>query len=110
VAEHQNRVIGFAATGPTRDDDESPHETGEVYAIYLQPEFWDRGIGRALFQQAVEELRREGFVRVTLWVLESNARACRFYEAAGMHADGSSKTECIGSRELREIRYRKELL
>ena len=37
VAEEGGRVIGFAAFGPSRDDD-APPGTGEVPAIYVAPE------------------------------------------------------------------------
>jgi hypothetical protein len=42
-------------------------------------------------------------------VLETNARARRFYEIAGWMADGGTKVEHRGEVELREIRYRRTL-
>jgi len=41
------------------------------------------GVGRALFAHAVDELLSRGYGPLTLWVLEDNVRAQRFYEAAG---------------------------
>ncbi len=53
---------------------------------------------------SMSALRREGFARVTLWVLEGNARARRFYEVAGLAPDGARKVlEMPG--ETPEIRY-----
>ena len=37
---------------------------------------------------ALGRLGEGGFDQVTLWVLDSNARARRFYEAGGWRADG----------------------
>jgi ribosomal protein S18 acetylase RimI-like enzyme len=55
----------------------------EVLTIYLLPAAAGRGIGRDLFASAVERIRASGFDRATLWVMASNARSRRFYEAAG---------------------------
>jgi len=96
---------GFAALGPARDAD--PNSTGEVYAIYVQPRQWNQGLGRALFTHATNRLASLGFSTAILWVLESNARARRFYEIAGWSLDGATKLETLpGGIELREVSYR----
>jgi hypothetical protein len=44
---------------------------------------------------------------VTLWVLEANDRARRFYEIAGFLPDGSRKpADLPGGVRLPELRYR----
>jgi ribosomal protein S18 acetylase RimI-like enzyme len=98
------RIVGFVTFGPS-DGDLDP-EVGELYAIYVDPDSWDRGFGRELFAAAVRGLAEGGFAAATLWVLETNARARRFYEAAGWAADGAKKTERRGEIELHEVRYR----
>jgi GNAT superfamily N-acetyltransferase len=60
----------------------------ELYAIYVVPAHWSSGAGRALLTEAVERARSVGFARMSLWVLEENARARRFYERAGFTATG----------------------
>jgi ribosomal protein S18 acetylase RimI-like enzyme len=99
-----DRVIGFVTFGPS--EDERAPRLGQVYAIYVDPGYWGRGYGRDLFDSAVRGLTDAGFSAATLWVLETNARARRFYEAAGWLADGANKTEQRGDVELREVRYR----
>lgn len=99
------RAIGFAAIGPSRDSDHGPGDA-EVYALYLDPGAWGRGLGRALFAAAVDDLRRRGHAAVSLWVLETNARARRLYEAAGMRADGGVKDEVVDGAPLPHVRYR----
>jgi RimJ/RimL family protein N-acetyltransferase len=42
-------------------------------------------------------------------VLESNARARRFYDRAGWTADGSAKQEEIAGSPVTEVRYRRPL-
>ena len=97
-------IVGFAATGPARDDG-LPPGAGELYAIYLVPEVWSQGVGRRLFAAAVDDLavRHDPLV---LWVLTDNARARRFYEAAGWRADGSSRVLDFDGTPIEEIRLR----
>jgi GNAT superfamily N-acetyltransferase len=88
VAEDAERVVGFASFGPSRDEGATAG-TGEIPAIYVDPEVLGTGVGRQLFEAAVGKLREGGFARATLWVLEANGRARRFYEKAGWSWDGS---------------------
>jgi GNAT superfamily N-acetyltransferase len=104
VVEVDGAVLGFASTGPSRDQG-ADRGTAEVYALYLAPDAWGRGFGRVLFAAAVDDLGARGFSAVTLWVLGGNARARRFYEAAGMRPDGGAKVEVEGGAELPHLRY-----
>ena len=108
VADDDGQVAGFAVTGPSEDADAEP-TTGEVYAIYLEPERVGTGLGRGLFEHVVEDLRARGFTTVTLWVLASNERARRFYEIAGWHADGTETSERVDCEMRPTVRYRVEL-
>lgn len=99
-------LLGFAAIGPSR---EGGKETGEVYAIYLEPNAVGSGVGRRLFAHVVDQLRRDGFRAATLWVLATNTRARRFYEGAGWRADGAEKTEDWRGTAFHEVRYRTDL-
>jgi GNAT superfamily N-acetyltransferase len=104
VAEDEGDVVGFASVGPSRDE----HGVGELYAIYVEPERWSTGAGRALLERSEEQLRCEYDI-ATLWVLDDNPRARRFYEAAGWSADGTRKAEERFGVRAPELRYRKEL-
>ncbi len=104
VAEQNGRIVGFAITGLSRDQDVLP-ETVEVYAIYLAQDAAGHGIGRTLFAHTVEDLRQRGFERAMLWVLTTNQRARRFYKAAGWMPDGASKVEKRPGTDLHEVRY-----
>jgi len=106
VAEDDGRVAGFVSVGPSRDEGAT---AGEVYAIYLQPTAWGRGFGRDLLSAASGFLRDAGFGDATLWVLGSNLRARRFYEAAGWQTDGATRTEVMRGTTVDEVRYRKTL-
>ena len=104
VAEDAGAVVGFASVGPSRD----VRGLGELYAIYVDPEAWSTGAGRALIAQAEERLASE-YDAATLWVLEDNPRARAFYERAGWAPDGARKAEDRWGVRAPEVRYRKEL-
>lgn len=108
VAESDSGIVGFVSVGLSRDNDATT-TTGEVYAIYVEPECWSRGIGRELLRHASRDLREHGFLVATLWVLASNERARRFYEWSNWHFEGKRRTETIGSAEVEEVRYRYDL-
>lgn len=98
-------VAGFACVGASRDDDVAVG-TGELWCLYLDPAKWGRGLGRQLHDQALATLRQDGYVRASLWVLDSNDRARHFYERAGWVVDGATKVDSIsGSPPLTEVRY-----
>jgi ribosomal protein S18 acetylase RimI-like enzyme len=96
---------GWVAFGRYRDDPPG-RPPGEVYAIYVHPDHWGRGVGQALIRHAVRELRAAGMAPVLLWVLEENARARRFYERAGFRPDGGRHLFEIAGVHLPELRYR----
>jgi GNAT superfamily N-acetyltransferase len=104
VAEEGDQIIGFASIGPSRDQ----QGVGELYAIYVEPDAWSTGAGRALIERAEEGLRAT-WADATLWVLEDNPRARRFYERAGWELDGLRKVETFLGAEVPEVRYRKRL-
>lgn len=105
VAEEDGRVVGFAVTGPSQDAD-ADERTGELYAIYLDPDRFGAGIGKRLLDHALADLRERGFRTATLWVLETNERARRFYEREGWRADGLSTRERVDGEMRPTVRYR----
>lgn len=103
VCEDGGSVVGFASAGPSRDED----ELGEVYAIYVDPDSWSTGAGRALLA-AAESALGAAYAAALLWVLEDNPRARRFYERAGWAPDGVRKAEERFGVRAAEVRYRKD--
>ena len=88
LAMQDRSVLGFAAVGAERDGDPV---VGELYAMYLCPAAWGRGMGCRLHAAAMARLRAFGFERASLWMLAGNERARRFYRREGWVADGRSK-------------------
>lgn len=106
VAEWEGEIVGFLLGGPARDADARMGATAEIYAIYVSPRFWGKGIGARLLQEGLTILRNQGYQEATLWVLRNNVRARRFYEAMGFQADGGEKVEEHSGVAFDEIRYR----
>jgi GNAT superfamily N-acetyltransferase len=107
------RAIAPAATGqasasPGLTEAGLVGQVGEVYALYVAPEWWSTGTGRSLMSCAVAALTDAGYERSVLWVLAANARARRFYEKAGWASDGVSNVlEGLGG--VVEVRYTRPL-
>lgn len=107
VDEATGRVVGFVGVGRSRDDDAGA-TVGELHAIYLHPDQWGRGIGRALHDAGLQALAGD-FMEATLWVLSGNDQARAFYERQGWRPDGHTKDDERGDVILSEVRYRRGL-
>jgi ribosomal protein S18 acetylase RimI-like enzyme len=107
VAEMDDSIAGYCHFGPTRDEDGKGKPVGEIIALNVRPEYWRRGVGRALCESALADAAAK-WKRMTLWVLKGNERAMRFYEALGFALDGKEKTDLkLTGAPLHELRYRK---
>jgi ribosomal protein S18 acetylase RimI-like enzyme len=85
------RIAGFVTFGPSRDED--AQGVGEVYALYVDPDRYQGGVGRLLMAESRRRLRQSGFTAAILWVLQGNTRATRFYEREGWSPDGATRVE-----------------
>ena len=89
VAE-DDAVTGFCSVStPSRDDDATPR-TAEIGTLYVDPDRWRSGAGRALLERALDTLGTD-WDEVTLWVLRDNTDARAFYERFGFAPDGAQK-------------------
>jgi GNAT superfamily N-acetyltransferase len=105
VAEVDGEVIGFVAVGAAHDADAD----GELWAIYVRPDRWGTGAGRALMEAGEAELRELRHTNAVLWVFEDNPRARRFYEAAGWLTDGARRQAELFGMSAPAVRYAKQL-
>lgn len=78
---------------------------GEIVSIYFLPEYMGKGFGNHLLKRCIEELKRLGFDRILLWVLEDNIRARKFYEKNGFVCSDEYLNDNIGGKEIREVMY-----
>jgi ribosomal protein S18 acetylase RimI-like enzyme len=92
-------AVGSAGTNRMRGSSYA----GEVYTLYVHPDFQDQGIGERLLAHLFGELRERGMKSVLIWVLAANPSRF-FYEAM----DGkrvSDREETMWGTTLREIAY-----
>jgi ribosomal protein S18 acetylase RimI-like enzyme len=108
VAALDGEAVGILTVGIGRDPDLDICRTGEIWGIYLLPDYWRQGIGRQLATAAERMLRDKGYEEAILWVLADNQSARRFYEAMGFARDGQSKQIDWGT-PLTAVRYAKKL-
>jgi ribosomal protein S18 acetylase RimI-like enzyme len=110
VLELNGIVVGFANFGQTRDPDKNPEITAEITAIYLSPYCWHQGLGSKLCEQSIIQLHSLGFQEVTLWVLDGNEKAIRFYQRMGFQPDGVTKIDEQKELPLNEVRYVRRII
>ena len=100
------RWQGFVRVGPPVDG--AP--VGLIYLLYVRPEHWGKGCGKALMDWGLGQLSAMGMSEAILWVLEDNVRARTFYEASGWRAEGETSVETFGAARLASLRYRRAAL
>ena len=110
-------AVGFASFGTERGAGGQPGSVprpgqgqarAELYAIYVMPRQWSTGAGRALMDAVLKQAAVGGYACISLWVLQDNPRARRFYERAGFRETGDSQSlDDLGG--VVEVRYERSL-
>lgn len=105
----QQQIVGFAAFDRSRDP-KTPASTGEVWSLFVLPEFWGQGIGVALWDAARDGLKDEECTHVTAWVPLRIERSIRFFELAGFKREmTTAKTTQLGSVKIEEVRMKRAI-
>ena len=73
---------------------------GEIISIYLLPDYLGKGCGKALMKSALSELKKQGYEKIFLWVLEENVRARYFYEQFGFSPTDDFINDNIGGERI----------
>lgn len=107
VVVENGAVRGFATTMPALDA--GTRALGELCALYVDPDWWGRGVGTALVAAARTRLRERGFREAVLWLLAGNRRGERFYLGDGWAADGTARKDTVWGVDVDETRYRRAL-
>lgn len=102
VLETLGQIVGYATLGQNRVSALS--QQGEVYELYLLPEYQGVGLGKKLFLAARQELAAIGLKGCVVWVLEDNTPAVHFYSNAG-GIDIAEGTETFNGSTLNKVAY-----
>ncbi|MEX0752158.1 MAG: GNAT family N-acetyltransferase [Xanthobacteraceae bacterium] len=97
-----DNVAGYANYGRNRA--RSLSYDGEIYELYLRPEFQGLGFGRRLFSAARRDLAQGGMKSMVVWALSDNDAAVGFYRALSGRAVARS-SERFGTRVLDKVAY-----
>ena len=101
VAERDGLLVGFAASGASRDKVQGCD--AELYAIYLLEEAQRSKIGTDLLRELARALVTRGFTSMNVWVLARNPSK-EFYARTGAHYAATKEIE-IGGAVLMEQAY-----
>jgi ribosomal protein S18 acetylase RimI-like enzyme len=104
LIEENGEAVAFCQMIPTPDADDDPARVGHITSLHVLPHLRGHGHGRTLLDHVLTEFRDRGFAEVTLWVLEENWKARRFYEKHGFHLDGGARR--YPKTQVPEVRYR----
>ena len=104
-------VVGFGSCGPVRDPPEGLPEgldgrelkVGEVYTLYVEPDFQNLGLGRKLLGALFRQLQADRCDTAVLWMLAENPTRF-FYEGLGGERVGE-RIDTMGGTDVDEIAY-----
>ncbi len=100
-------VVGFGSCGPVRDLPEDLDVTevrvGEVYTLYVEPDFQNQGLGRRLLDAMFRQLGADGCDTAVLWMLADNPTRF-FYEGMGGQRVGQ-RIDTMGGQDVEELAY-----
>jgi GNAT superfamily N-acetyltransferase len=102
VLDIADKIVGYVTLGPNRVST-LPFD-GEIYEIYLLPEYQGLGFGAKLFAEARRELAALGMKGLVVWALEENGTATRFYLNAGGR-DIAEGSETFDGSTLKKIAF-----
>ncbi|HRP79738.1 MAG TPA: GNAT family N-acetyltransferase [Aquamicrobium sp.] len=102
VVEIGGEVVGYATLGRNRA--RVLPQQGEIYELYVKPEYQGIGLGTRLFAAARDRLAAHGLTGLVVWALEDNAGATRFYAGAGGR-DVAEGVEVFDQHALRKLAF-----
>jgi ribosomal protein S18 acetylase RimI-like enzyme len=102
VVEIGGKVAGYTTLGKNRARELK--QQGEIYELYLRPEYQGIGLGSRLFAAARERLAHNGLKGMVVWALEDNQNALAFYAGAGGR-DIAEGVEVFEQKALKKVAF-----
>ena len=81
-----------------------PRQQGEIYELYLRPEYQGIGLGSRLFKAAKARLADHGLRGLVVWALEDNHNALAFYAGNGGR-DIAEGVEVFEQKALKKVAF-----
>jgi GNAT superfamily N-acetyltransferase len=102
VLDIAGRIVGYATIGINRVP--ALKREGEVYELYLLPEFQGTGLGGYMFRECRSILRGLGLSGLAAWCLEDSVNAVTFFRATG-GMDVAEGLEDFGNVSLKKLGF-----
>ena len=102
VAVHDQLVIGFVRAGKSNKEN-----VGFITYLFILPEYWGIGIGKALMGKAMNIFRDFNLNAAKLYAYSDNIRARRFYERLGWTLSGQTYTQDIEGIPIEMVCYQR---
>ncbi|WP_224086920.1 GNAT family N-acetyltransferase [Nostoc sp. MS1] len=109
VEDYNKKIVGFASGGRERTGDGLRPTVGdriyqgELYAVYILPDYQGQGLGKCLISQIATKLSQANINSMLVWVLAKNP-SYQFYERLG-GVYLREKLEEFGGVALVEVAY-----
>ena len=112
MAVQDDRIAGFAAVGPSDDEDAEVGVDALVAEFAIDPQAQRRGHGSRLLNAIADTLRSDGFAAASWWVPTTNDALRRFVTSSGWAADGAHRVMEVqdGEGTLKVVRLRTSLV
>jgi len=102
VVDVGGEIAGYATLGRSRA--RQLQQEGEIYELYLRPEYQGIGLGTRLFKEARRRLAQHGLKGLVVWALEDNANALAFYSGSGGR-DIAEGVEVFEQKALKKVGF-----
>lgn len=102
LVDYDGEAVAYATYGRGRMRG-TPYQ-GEIFELYVRPDYQGVGFGSKLFRAARERLARRHLAGLVVWALADNDMACEFY----LHLGGrpiSEGAERFGDVVLRKVAF-----
>jgi len=107
VAERDGAILGYATTTAATSEYLPPPEgAGELTNLYLDPAAIGTGVGRLLYEHAVNDIFTRGFDPLVVWAFRDNPKAQRFYARMGLTIDVPDHDWVLGGVPCPIVRFR----
>ena len=81
VLDFSDTIAGYASYGRNRMP--ALAYGGEIFELYLAPEYQGAGLGKRMFEAARADMAAHGYMSFVVWALAGNERAVQFYQRLG---------------------------
>lgn len=97
----EDKILGYVYYGKRKNHKEVlPNYDGEIYAIYVDVNYQNKGIGTKLIKSALYDLMND-YKKIILWCIDDNLQAMQFYKNKNFKKSDKIEVE-VGGKILFE--------